>query len=151
MKLTAIILLLSLSMQAQPGRYLKQNWPSLTCFTLAGAMDGFNEALDFDYQAFKRTFPNANDQYWNPDISWQNKWNGDRPSYFGSTTFLSWTTDGYHLTRSLNKAFLCGGVTVKICGGKQKWYMYLVDFAAHSLAYSIGFNVTLHCVFMHRW
>ena len=158
MKLSVLILLtimLSSPTQGQVGRYLKKNWPSLSCMTLAGACDGFNEVIKFDYQSFEKTFPDARNQFWNPSVSWRNKWKNGNPDegrkFPGSTTIFVWTTDGYHLTRTLTKAFVCGAVTVKICGDKQKWWMYGIDFISHSVAYSIGFNVVLHGVFRHEF
>ena len=156
MKTLLIILpFLCLTTSAQPFKgYLKRNAVSLSCMVLAGGFDGFNEVLDFDYPAFKRAFPNANDQFWNPDISWQNKWQDGNPDlgrkFPGSTTIFVWTTDGYHLTRTLNKTCIMAGIAFKI-GHKQKWWMYGVDFISHSIAYSIGFNLSLHVVFKHDW
>jgi hypothetical protein len=41
-----------------------------------------------------------NQQYWNPVLSCRNKYkNGNKeegPKFFGSTTFLVWTTDAWH-------------------------------------------------------
>ena len=156
MKTLLIILpFLCLTTSAQPFKgYLKRNAVSLSCMVLAGGFDGFNEVLDFDYPAFKRAFPNANDQFWNPDISWRNKWKDGNPDlgrkFPGSTTILVWTTDGYHLTRTLNKTCIMTGIAFKI-GHKQKWWMYGVDFISHSIAYSVGFNLSLHVVFGHKF
>ncbi len=137
------------------GAYLKRNALSLSAMTLAGAADGLTEVIRYDYPAFKNRFPNANDQFWQPELSWRNKWkDGDPangPAYFGSTTILVWTTDGYHLSRTLQKSFICAAIAFKIGDRKQKWYLYLIDFAAHSAAYSIGFNATLHGFFNHKF
>lgn len=45
-----------------------------------------------------------NPQWWNPNISYKNKYNRVDgvippypPKFFGSTTFLVWLTDGWHL------------------------------------------------------
>jgi len=53
-----------------------------------------------------------NQQFWNPGISWKNKWkNGDksqREAFFLSSTLLVFTTDAWHLFQSifLNSLFL---------------------------------------------
>src|SRR5262249_44840493 len=49
-----------------------------TMVMLAGAADGVNQALQYQYPGFKKVFPNANDKFWNPAISGANKYkNGD--------------------------------------------------------------------------
>lgn len=123
--------------------------------TAAGCFDGLTEVLRYDYPAFKKTFPKASNEFWDPAISWKNKWKDNNPNngpaFLGSTTIFVWTTDGYHLSRSLQKAFICSALVFKIGDRKQKWYMYFIDFAAFSIAYSIGFNLTLHVLFSHDW
>jgi hypothetical protein len=53
-----------------------------------------------------------NQQFWNPEISWKNKWkNGDKlqgESFFLSSTVLVFTTDAWHLFQNifLNSLFL---------------------------------------------
>ena len=51
----------------------------------------------FDKSIFSRLDPN----FWNPAKSWKNKYDQRvpqlGPAFFGSTTFLVFTTDGWHL------------------------------------------------------
>src|ERR1041385_2663132 len=58
----------------------------------AGAAKGFNETLLFHWDAFHHTFPNANPKWFNPDVSWRNKYkNGnceEGPRYPLSTSVL---------------------------------------------------------------
>jgi hypothetical protein len=53
-------------------------------------------------------------KFTNPASSWQNKWkDGDRDKgelFFGSSTFLVWTTDAWHLFKTL--MLLCFSVAV---------------------------------------
>lgn len=118
-------------------------------------MDATTEILQCDYSAFKQVFPKANDKFWDPQISYLNKWKdsdpANGPAFWGSTTIFVWTTDGYHLTRTLDKAFICTGLAFKMGDWDRKWYIYIIDFIAHSIAYSIGFNLTFHIVFKHEW
>ena len=41
---------------------------------VSGCYDGSVEIVKHDYKAFKRKFPNANDDFFDPRISWKNKW-----------------------------------------------------------------------------
>lgn len=132
--------------------YLNKNKVSLSCAFIAGFAEGNREILRHDYEAFKRVFPGANDKFWNPAISWQNKWKNGDPAqgekFFGSTSFLVATTDGTHLAGSIRNLAWVGTVTFKI-GEKKKWYLYLLDAGTHWLAYSAGFNLTYHGIYKH--
>jgi hypothetical protein len=115
-----------------------------TMVFLAGAADGLNQVIMDHYGAFKKVFPDANDRFWKPAMSGANKYkNGDPaqgPAFPGSTTWLVFTTDGYHLTRFVNHLFLSGAITFKITGyEKKKWYVYLAEAAGYWIINRIGF------------
>lgn len=69
--------------------------------------NGVMDTIQFHYQG--SVFDGGNDQFWNPKVSWENKYAKGpdgiqrpyKPRYFGSTTFLSFTTDGWHLFKAL--------------------------------------------------
>lgn len=111
-------------------------------FYLYGVSKGYSDVLSFRYQNFKTIHPNANDQFWNPDISWTNKYkNGDPalgPAFFGSTTVFVWTTDAPHLIPSAGKVCLIGAVVLKI-GEKKKFKQYAIESVYYSLCASAGF------------
>jgi hypothetical protein len=68
---------------------------------LSGIAKAVNNTLLYHY--FDSVFYcSKNARFWNPSRSWKNKykdWDGmnRRPKFFGSTTFLAWTTDAWHL------------------------------------------------------
>lgn len=71
---------------------------------LAGCANGIMDTLQFHYA--KSKWARLNPLFWNPSISWKNKYKTDkegnlleplRPKYPGSTTWLVWTTDAWHL------------------------------------------------------
>lgn len=114
---------------------------------LAGAADGVNQALLYQYAGFKRTFPAAPDQFWKPSISGANKYKNGDPAqgaaFPGSRTWLVFLTDGYHLTRFADHLFMSGAVAVKIAGfEKKKWYVYVAEAAGHWLLNRVGFCLT---------
>jgi hypothetical protein len=78
-----------------------------TLFILSGAMDAFNQELLFHYPRVKSKFGITNDQWFDPSISWQNKYTSNVPL---AGTLLVGTTDAYHASRSLNKALMITGV-----------------------------------------
>lgn len=84
----------------------------------AGFFDGEAEVLKYNYNGYKRLHPNTNEQYSNPNVSWVNKyrdWPTDtRERYIGSKTFLAWTTDKYHMNRTVRNGLLIGSMSVHI-------------------------------------
>lgn len=120
----------------------KEALPVLTMF-LAGAVNGVNQDLLFHYHEFENTFPNANREFWDPSISWRNKYlNGD-PSqgaaFPGSTTFLSGFTDGYHATVGARNVL----ITTSICLSPRTkgWKPFLTKTLMYSVSYGLGFEL----------
>lgn len=118
---------------------------AITTFA-GGALNGIAEDLQFHYPEFKRTFPNVNDQFWNPQISWKNKYEdwdkGIRAEKFPfSSTALAWTTDGYHLVRTGQRLLFTTSVVLSY-DKKKNWKYYLMDAALLTLIRSAGFHLT---------
>ena len=138
----------------EPKIQIKYNWKdAILPAVLAGAsgtFNGLNQTISHHYPSFKRVFPNASDRFWGPD-SWRNKYElGDPtkgPAYLGSTTFLAWTTDGYHLTNTGSRGTLfSAGLTIGI-GEKRPWWHYAIDVGVSFIAYSAGFHLVYSGVF----
>jgi hypothetical protein len=85
--------------------YSKKPFISYSCAFLAGASEGFNEELNNHYWKVKANFPNMNDHFWNPDISWKNKYDSNIPL---AKTIGVMFTDGHHLTNWLRNGFTLG-------------------------------------------
>jgi hypothetical protein len=79
---------------------------------VSGMVNGLHETLSHHYGVFNSMFPAADPFYWNPAISWVSKYEGgipaQGPAYLGSTTFLVFLTDAYHLTNLLVLLLLTG-------------------------------------------
>lgn len=106
---------------------------SYSCFFLSGFMEGFNEELNNHYWKVKTKLPGLNDQFWNPDISWENKYNSNIP--FSKTIGVMFT-DGHHLTNWSRNVFALGGIfTIR----KPDGFKYTVKkVCGVVLSYSIG-------------
>lgn len=121
---------------------------------LSGAADGVSQALLFHYdQGWKPVHPKANDQFWDPDISWKNKYkdwdNGDKRARFplSKTAFVS-LTDGYHFTRMLNTKLLGASITYNFSSPRRdKWYWYAVETMVIFAIRAIGFHITYTFVY----
>lgn len=134
----ATISCLSIMLVNSKGKNISRN----TCFILAGFLDGFNQELLFHYSKIKAKLPYLNDQYFDPSISWQNKYNSNIPF---SETLLVGLTDGYHLTRTLNKGFVIGGVLL-LDYKKGSFKRCLKQFGIACGLYSLSKGIT-HQVF----
>ncbi len=114
---------------------------------VGGASKGFNETLLFHWERFDKKFPGANDLWWNPAVSWKNKYENGDPNqgaaFPGSTTVLVAFTDQYHLNNFINRGAIISSMVIKI-GERQKFKYYLIDFAFYSLCYYAGFAGTYY-------
>lgn len=122
---------------------------SATMFA-AGSMEGTAETLKWHYDQFESVFRDANSEYWNPKVSWRNKYKNQDPTqgpaYFGSTTFLAWTTDAYHLMRTgRNLMFATTLFIMPKC--EFDWRRMLLRVAVYTLSYQAGFHLTYTVIF----
>jgi hypothetical protein len=115
---------------------------------LAGASKGFNETLQFHWKEFRRQFPHANANWFNPAVSWRNKYkNGDPeagPKFPLSTSALIMFTDQYHLNNFVNKMAWGGALVIKIGEGKKPFKHYLLDFLYYAACHQAGFALTYY-------
>jgi len=141
--LVIVLTLASLKCNAQYD-WKKQIAPASLVFA-AGAFDGLNQALQFRYDGFKRAFPKANDQWYDPSKSWRNKYkNGDPEQgakFFGSTSFLVGATDAYHATRTVSNSFNAAAIVFRVSDGKKKWWVYMAEIAGYWALNRIGFSI----------
>ena len=126
----------------------KNRWITGGLVFLAGASKGFNETLMFHWKAFRHRFPNANPNWYNPAVSWRNKYkNGDPdagPKFPLSTTLLVGLTDQYHLNTMINRVSWTSAVVIRISEGKKPLKHYLKDILFYSLAHQAGFALTYY-------
>jgi hypothetical protein len=79
---------------------------SLIFWILASFCNYVMDTLQFRYT--NSFFSKFNPHFWDPKLSWRNKWgiNLSTPKFFGSTTFLVFLTDGWHLFQFLMVFFI---------------------------------------------
>ena len=153
MKLTVILLLCSIGMHAQetPKENEKKKWRidknkiiTGSLVFVGGAAKGFNETLQYNYPIFEKKFPGANDQWFNPKVSWRNKYEGrnpdNGPKYFLSTSLLVMFTDQYHLNNFIQRSALISALVIKFGEGKKPFKHYLYDLLFYTICYQAGFS-----------
>ena len=124
---------------------LKEELPPMALLFVSGAGNGAAELSKWRWNAFQSTFPNANPEFFNPEISWRNKYkNGnpqDGPAFFGSTTFLVGATDFYHASRTVSNTSMLFAVILSP-RDKLTWKSVLIKFVLYSVSYHAGFWLT---------
>lgn len=127
----------------------KYNWKrGLLCFgtgLFSGATRGIHETINYRYDRFKLMHPGANDQYWNPQESWTNKYRNrdpeQGPKFPLSTTALVGFTDAKHL---FGQASTAGTFTMGLLvtlGDKKPWHHYALNALSSAVGYGLGFHI----------
>jgi hypothetical protein len=115
---------------------------------LAGASKGFNETLQFHWKAFRHSFPDANPDWFNPAVSWRNKYKNGNPDagprFPLSTSLLVAFTDQYHLNTFINRAAWTSVAVIKIGEGKKPLKHYLLDLLYYTVCHQAGFALTYY-------
>lgn len=115
---------------------------------MAGASNGLLQTLLFHYDRFEARHPDARRQFWDPSVSWENKYkrNPDgtlkqplEPAFWLSRTALAWYTDGYHATGTMQYAFTTVGIVIDF-NRRQHWLHYLFDAIVYTCARNAGFH-----------
>lgn len=113
---------------------------------IAGGAWGLHESTMHHWNQFANRFPNANPDFWNPAISWQNKYVDGDPLK-GRTDTPVLLTDAKHVLAStaLSGGFVAGASFT--FGEVRPWWHYLADFLAGALAWGIGNRITYDWIY----
>lgn len=114
----------------------------------SGAAEGVKDKINFHYD--KSIFSKWNESFWNPFISWRNKY-VDLDTSKGQTfrgKYLVFTTDGWHLMKFLER--WCGYIGVFfliIALRNENIFVYLpcvfgITFLARSLTFNLIWKYT---------
>ena len=127
---------------------LLEEIPSMSTMFLAGAFNGASQDLLFHHDEFEATFPNTDPQFWDPEISWTNKYKNGDPlqgaRFPGSTTILVGTTDGYHAMLSSRDIMIV--TSIALSSKSRSWKHFLKKTAAYTIAYGAGFHLTYRTI-----
>ena len=109
MLMSLLALLLFVTTQAQQWwKPTKKEALSYGAFTISGVAYGFNQAIEHHSYGIGNPYVDITKSY---KRKYKNFDAGDfTEAYVGSTTFLVWTTDAFHLTNTIDKGFLTTGI-----------------------------------------
>lgn len=135
---------LNLQAQYHPTQ-VKINYKSVilptTLSFLSGASWGLHEKTMHQWGDFSKRFPNANPSFWNPQVSWRNKYRDGNPE-LGRNGKLVWTSDAKHILASSNQVLAFGAGCTIFIGRKVKWQEYALRIAGSAVGYTVGNIVT---------
>lgn len=166
--LTALVFILAIlpaGAQRTYWQHLRQQWPALAASTIAGAANGTGDVLQFWYSSSR--FPQSGParQFWDPDLSWRNKWrtgpDGEliRPlqeKFWGSSRWFVGLTDGWHPTKSIQLAAQYTAVvtykpeplyhiswhTGQQVATRAKWWWKPADYLILRAAFATGWHLS---------
>jgi hypothetical protein len=96
---------------------------------LSGIAKAVKDTIEFHF--FESVFKNLPEEYWNPYLSHLNKYKNLDPQqgarFFGSTTFLVWITDAWHLFQMIEGVSLASGFF--IIGSYYNWIYAIIGYA----------------------
>jgi hypothetical protein len=123
---------------------------TLILMMIAGALNAIMDRIAFTFKS--SVFKNLNPHFWNVKESWKNQWKWplrpyNKKYYLGlytpryeekfpfSSTFLIWTTDAWHLAKSLMLGFITLGI-VLYC----PMFNFIIDMFLYYCAFTIIFT-----------
>lgn len=160
--LIVIILLLVQINGMQAQKKWKDYLVSGSAMFVSGMLDGTIESISYHYEnGFKQRLPNANDQFWNPAVSWKNKYYQNNPQmgpkFLGSTTIFACTTDAYHLLRTTKRSIDGANLVYymnKECKSnktfQKRWKSEVKDFLILTAIRCAGFHLTYSLAFRRQ-
>ena len=119
--------------------------PSALSFC-SGATWGLHEKTMHHWGEFSARFPNANPQFWNPALSWRNKYVDGNPELGRNGKFI-YTSDAKHLLASSNQVLAFGAGCTIFIGRKVSWKEYALRFVASGIGYTAGNYVTFNLIY----
>jgi hypothetical protein len=119
------------------------------CFIFAGLSESVMDTLQFHYS--NSIFYNfKNKLFWNPEISWKNKYkDGDPtegPKFLFSTNLLVGLTDAWHLFKLLRTFFIFAGVFF-IFINCQTTLMCLIYVIVSRIIFGVSFSLSFDYLF----
>jgi hypothetical protein len=125
---------------------------SAALIALGGMSYGLKETVSHHYGAFAERFPQANPLWWNPALSWQQKYEGgiqaQGSAFWGSTTVLVFVTDAYHLFGELERVFTrCGFVVLALAAWRINLPALFASMGCGWFVWAAGFHLIYTLIF----
>jgi hypothetical protein len=110
---------------------------------ISGAAFAQSEVLTNKYYLFERRFPDADESFFNPAVSWRNKYY-DRNPALGRTKLPVQLTDARHMLNSVSFATAgLTGVSIPLATGRRPARRIIFRLCASFVSYSLA-NAAVH-------
>lgn len=111
---------------------------------ISGASEGIMDTVQFHFDR-SRFSKFKNQSFWDPRISWKNKWKGGNPSlgekFKFSSTFFVGITDAWHLFKTIRNLTLFISLPISAFFISDP-FLLIVLIVSLRVMYGIGFRIT---------
>ncbi len=118
----------------------------LLMFFLAGIAEAHMDTLQFHF--YRSRFSSFNHSFWNPEISWKNKYKLNDPRYGakfpGSTTIFVFITDGWHLMKFFRNIFMFTGLFFALYQNYSNLTNIIIITLLSRTVYGVGFSAFMN-------
>lgn len=118
-------------------------------FFIAGLSEGLMDWLQFRLPHDFSRDDLRNSQYWNPLLSWKNKWHDGDPkngeAFCQSSRLFVFLTDGWHMMKFIRNIFIFAAVLV-VATCELTIVQALIGVVLCRLMYGVGFAVTYNWI-----
>lgn len=129
---------------------------AILSYALAAFCKGIADTLQFHFMDSVFNRVGLRPRFWNPKLSWENKYKRDKsghliqpltPRFPGSTTFLVFLTDGWHLFEALRNVAhatslcLLGSLVVSMSVLAWVVVLFALVFIIHAGAFHLAYSV----------
>lgn len=110
---------------------------------VSGSCKGVMDTIQFHYEISIFNNENHNQLFWDPKLSWRNKYkkNSRSPKFWGSTTIFVFVTDAWHLFQFLTYTliFVSLGIALLVPNTISMWILLLLTL--YRGLFGLGFTM----------
>lgn len=110
---------------------------------VSGLCKGVMDTIQFHYEISIFNNENHNQLFWDPKLSWRNKYkkNSRSPKFWGSTTIFVFVTDAWHLFQFLTYTliFVSLGIALLVPNTISMWILLLLTL--YRGLFGLGFTM----------
>lgn len=127
----------------------------ISLIVLAGYFEAIRDTIEHHFNTSIFRWKYFNQKFWNPDLSWLNKYNDVKlnygvyvPKFYLSTTLLVGLTDAWHLFKGLEKLCRIAGysmIAAKMGMGIETLWMICASRILEGLVFTVFYSKLLIC------
>lgn len=117
----------------------------LILISLSGIAEAVMDKLQFHYNKSIFNDEYFNQNFWNPSLSWTNKWKSDLKTekFIGSSSLFVFTTDAWHLFKFFRNLFLFIGLPLICYEMTNILLICVISRVLFGIFFTLFFNIVL--------